>query len=195
MVACCRSWVVYRVVVLQHQRRIAAPGLRTSQGSAISTALHGQQLELLPNTKVRNGDAKEMITRRKQHLLLAFETGCSACKRNLPAWERLLSEAAWRANTDVLLLNYKGTGGYDRIFTILHSRGIRYSVLGPTSHVDFGVLTGVVAVPTTLVLDQSMCIRLVHTGPISERVFHHFSRAVGAGRRPIKGNGQIESHN
>jgi hypothetical protein len=126
----------------------------------------GMRLGSLPNVSILRGSAPAP-TRRK--LILAFDNTCGICERNIPQWQSLLAGAgASLRDIEVWLLTFNGTDLTEPIERKLREEGISYKVLRANDAIALGLMTGIVGVPSTILLDDRDAVDVVATGELSD---------------------------
>jgi hypothetical protein len=128
----------------------------------------GMRLDLLPRVSpLRSSNIRSSQTNHK--LLLAFDDTCGVCERNIPQWLKLLQRGSGTlTGSEVWFLSFSTTHLIEPLESYLVREGLPYRVMRVNDPMAFGLVTGVVAVPSTIVLDERDAVDMVATGVLSD---------------------------
>lgn len=131
----------------------------------------------IPETKVVREESGAPGAPEK-YLILVSRDGCGACQRNMEHWVNTTRSLRPEDHVEVWLMSFGPSIKTKPIASDLADRHIGFKVMEVTDPLMFTLKTGLVATPTTLVLDEQKHLLLVLTGQMDEPVESQFRRVL-----------------
>ena len=134
--------------------------LRTFRATApFPPVVNGMRLEL-GGVKTIASDANSRpmrISEGKRSMVLVAADDCGICRQVLPRWRRLMKEPF---EGEIVLVTAQGSAIVDELSRIVQARNGALRTLQIDSIEAFGLGTGVVSTPATILLDEEARVRL-----------------------------------
>ncbi|NDJ61681.1 MAG: TlpA family protein disulfide reductase [Chloroflexi bacterium] len=123
------------------------------------------------------GDTLQLSDYRGQVVFVNFwETTCAGCVRELPAFEQFVSEQG-AAGAAIIAVN--GRESHEQVGTFLNDLGVDRLTIALDTDLAVRQAYGVVALPTTIVIDADGFIRTLKFGELTLSDLRDLARALG----------------
>lgn len=113
-------------------------------------------------------------------LVLVSSDSCRACADNLPQWKQLLDSVRHLRNIEVWFVSFEHNAITAEVVESAKTANMQYQVRSITNSVVFGLRTGIVAVPSTLLLEEGTIPVMVKQGKLSVDETRAFASAAEA---------------
>ena len=94
-------------------------------------------------------------------LALFQDDNCSFCEKTMPMWQELIKIIQWQKTDEIWLVSFGPGRMWTPLVQQLEQAHIQYSLLRVDYGPAFAIRTGIMSVPTTLLLDANGAARLV----------------------------------
>jgi len=126
-----------------------------------------------PETKVVREESATSGAPEKYLILLSMD-GCRACQRNMEHWANTTRSLRSEDHVEVWLMSFGPSVKTRTIVSDLTNRHIAFKVMEITDPLMFTLKTGLMATPTTLVLDKEKRLLLELSGQMDQPVESQF---------------------
>jgi hypothetical protein len=177
------SWYIYLQNV--KLRRFAAELLRAREYPFVVTGL---KVDILAESKLLEKWPPGPERKPLQALVIATSDTCGYCRENLPRWEKLLAGLQLRDSQEVWVLTMDTAERAAPLIRRMRAGRIPYRILAVKDPLFFSLKTGLVGVPTTLVLGEGSAVELICHGQVGERetqVILDFVNGKATPKRPF----------